>query len=448
MCPIRHFADALPIVLLLATAACGDDSASADKSSSEDASSSTVTDGAGGATSASTVGGSGGVGGEVDPTPLPELRLASVPTQTVEVASMHHPRAGHTATLLDDGTVIVVGGEDLADDRAQLDTVERYDPEADTWTDMPSLPEGRLNHSSTLLVDGKILIVGGGGSNAIGSPSGLDVRTTALLLDPATGDIETIPGPVDARHGQLAVRLPSGKVLIAGGADDDSILILAQGAGGAEIPFGHPLASAEIYDPETKTFATTGTMEEAHASFTMVGLADGKVLVSGGINDVESATSSATSELFDEATGTFTRVGDFEGDDRLHHAATRLLDGRALIFGGKKANVAFLSDVQAFDPVTGEFENLGSTFSSRTVANMVPTSDGGALILGGLHCSFSGCEDPADTTLVAPSGSKSDGPTLLRGRASASATVLLDGTVLVAGGYTSTSQSFVERLMP
>ena len=132
----------------------------------------------------------------------------------------------------------------------------------------------------------------------------------------------------------------------------------------------------------------------------------------------------------------------------MHHAATRLADGRALIFGGKKSNVSFLSDLQIFDPVTGVFDRAGRTFSSRTVANVVPTVDGGAVVLGGLSCSFDGCDNPVETFVVAASGDTSDGPDLLHGRASASATVLLDGSILVAGGYASSSVAFVERLAP
>lgn len=440
----RYFADAiptafLPLLLLLGAAACGDDEA---ETSEDTTSSSSSTVGAGGASTGST-----GAGGEVDETPLPELHLAAIPTQAVQAAAMVHARASHTATLLDDGTVIVIGGEELGAERVELDTVERFDPATNTWTDLPVLPDGRLNHTSTLLLDGKILIVGGGGTNAIGSPSGLDVVETALLLDPATGATETIAGPTEPRHGHLAVRLPSGKVLIAGGADNDSELVYAAGAGG-DIPFGHPLASAEIYDPATKTFSPTGAMSVAHSSFTLIGLADGRVLASGGISSLEDDISSDVSEIFDEATGAFTVVGAFDGDDRLHHTGTRLADGRALIFGGKKANVAFLADLQAFDPETEAFTKLGVTMSSRTVANIVPTTDGGAVVLAGLHCSFNGCEDPVETYVVAAGGGVVHGPDLNFGRAGSTATVLLDGSILVAGGYQLSSMKFVERLMP
>jgi hypothetical protein len=445
----RHFADASPAVFAAAAVflgvACGDDDeAEATASTTASGATSSATVGSGGASSSS---GAGGTGGEAVETPLPELHLAATPTQTVPAAPMIHARAGHTATLLDDGTVVVIGGEDLGADRAQIATVERYDPAADTWTELPALPEGRLNHTSTLLVDGTILIVGGGGSNDIGSPSGVDVRASALILDPITGAIETIAGPAEPRHGHLAVRLPSGKVLVVGGADADSILVHAPGAGG-DIPFGQPLASAEIYDPATKTFAPTGSTAVPHSSFTLVGLADGRALVSGGVSSPEGDASSDMNEVFDEATGAFTVVGPFEGDARLHHAASRLADGRVLVFGGKEPNVAFLSDLQMFDPAAGAFTYVGSTFSSRTVPNVVPTQAGGAVVLAGLRCGASGCENPKETFIVAVDGDVSDGPALQYGRASASATVLLDGSILVAGGYVFASITAVERLVP
>lgn len=440
----RHFPDTCRLVYLAALAliaggavACGDDSSEAAGG----------TGGSSAATTSAETGSSSGAGGAVDETPLPELRLAAIPTQVVPAGAMTHARASHTATLLDDGTVVVIGGEDLGADRSQLDTVERFDPATNAWTELPALPEGRLNHSATLLVDGKILIVGGGGTNDIGSPSGLDVVETALLLDPATGATEIIAGPSEPRHGHLAVRLPSGKVLIAGGADADSELVHAAGAG-ADIPFGHPLASAEIYDPETKTFSPTGSMSIAHSSFTLIGLADGRVLASGGISNLEDDESSAVNEVYDETTGAFTLVGAFDGDDRLHHAGTRLADGRALIYGGKKANVSFLDDLQVLDPATGVFSRFGQTGSTRTVANVVPTADGGAIVLAGLHCGIGGCEVPTTTRIVGADGQDRPGPELLDGRAGSTATVLPDGSILVAGGYANTSMASVERLMP
>jgi len=234
---------------------------------------------------------------------------------------------------------------------------------------------------------------------------------------------------------------------VAGGADADSVLLHAEGAGG-DIPFGHPLATAEIYDPKTKTFAPTGSMSEAHSSFTPRRTRRWSRAGDRRHRRLRSRRLEQSARDLRRSLGRIHADRRVRDDDRLHHAATRLADGRALIFGGKKSNVSFLSDLQIFDPVTGVFDRAGRTFSSRTVANVVPTVDGGAVVLGGLSCSFNGCDNPVETFLVAAGGGTSDGPDLLHGRASASATVLLDGSILVAGGYASSSVAFVERLAP
>ena len=94
------------------------------------------------------------------------------------------------------------------------------------------------------------------------------------------------------------------------------------------------------------------------------------------------------------------------------------------------------------------FRSLAATGSGRTVPSVVPTVDGGAFILGGLRCSISGCSDPPETFIVGADGDLVDGPPLAHGRASATATVLLDGSILMVGGYISGSVSYVERLTP
>ncbi len=380
---------------------------------------------------------------------VPELLPALTPTISTSVGSMQRARSGHTATLLPDGRVVVIGGENIRRTRQMLDSVELYDPATRSWSAAAPLPEPRANHTATLLDDGTILVVGGGASNAIGVPSGQEVRLDALLYDPATGASESLGPTRTPRHGHHAVRLPSGRVLLVGGADATSVDLPAPGAGGTQ-PFGRELASAELYDPATRTFSDTGSMREPRVSFTAVRLEDGRVIVSGGSNSENGpdGQSLATSELYDEATGLFTGTGDFDGRDRLFHAACRLLDGRVLVFGGKQANVDFLADVQLWSPASSTFERWGSARPGRTAPSVVPLADGGALFVGGLTCGNGGCGSLNTTTLWRPDGTTVEGPSLRRARALASATVLLDGRVLVAGGSDGVSLTSAELLGP
>lgn len=404
-------------------------------------------EGTGGGTTASTgTGAADGGGGEGGGFVLPPLALAAVPTGVSPRASMHVARAGHTATLLADGTVLVIGGEDLSPNRDMLASVERYDPAADTWTELAPLPEPRENHTATLLPDGLVLIVGGGKSNEIGVPSGLEVRAEALLYDPATGVSEPIGPNVVPRHGHFATFLPSGRVLIVAGAGAESTVLPAQGAGNPQ-PFGNELASAEIYDPKTRTFTETGSLAQARYTFGAASLADGRVLIAGGASNADGAMSLKTAEVYDEASAAFSSAGSFTGSDRLFPGASRLADGRAMIFGGKKSNVAFLDDIEVFDPATGSWQGFGDVPPPRTLPIVVPTAEGGALLISGYSCSSS-CSAQKAVDVWHPDDTVEEGPELMFARTLATATVLGDGSVLVVGGYAFDSLKTVELLHP
>src|SRR5689334_9639712 len=135
--------------------------------------------------------------------------------------SMTTPRAGHTATLLSDGKVLVVGG---AEGSAEL-----FDPGTGTFSSTGTPVNARIHHTATLLTDGTVLIVGGGATSG-------GLLASAELYDPHTGTFTATGSMFRAREAHTATLLPDGTVLIAGG-----------GGFGA-------LASAEIYDPATGTF--------------------------------------------------------------------------------------------------------------------------------------------------------------------------------------------------
>ena len=375
-------------------------------------------------------------------------QLAAIPAQSLERAPMKTARDGHTATLLADGRVLVIGGEALTASREMLDSVEIYDPQLDSWTELTALPESRCNHTATLLSDGAVLVVGGGKSNGIGLPSGLEVRSDALLYEPLSGAFESLGPNLVPRHGHGAVRLPSGKVLLVAGAGNESTVKPSQGNSNPQ-PFGNALASAEIYDPATRTFEAASSLAEPRYAFGATLLTDGRVIVSGGAHYQSTATSLATSELFDEASGTFVPAGVFDGSDRLFLTETALADGRALVFGGKKSNVAFLSDTQVFDPASSTWVAGVDLPPTRTATMSVPTAEAGALVIGGLSCSAGGCTVSSNVDLWHADDTATAGPALHQGRGNATATVLQDGTVLVAGGYsTLASLDSVELLAP
>jgi N-acetylneuraminic acid mutarotase len=168
-------------------------------------------------------------------------------------------RAGHTATLLPNGKVLVIGGGTSA---------ELYDPDAGIWSTTGSLSEIRSGHTATLLSNGKVLVVGG-----YHRPEDL---ATAELYDPATGTWSLTGILSVGRSNHTATVLSSGEVLVAGGGN----------------AFGTH-SSAEVYDPVAGTWAITSSLSIGRLGHSATLLANGTILVSGGVSNDGSYTPSA-----------------------------------------------------------------------------------------------------------------------------------------------------------
>jgi hypothetical protein len=250
--------------------------------------------------------------------------------------SMTTAREDHTATLLRDGRVLIVGGDDATSHG--LATAELYDPKTGTFSPTGSMSTTRGFHTATLLADGRVLVAGG--DTAGWTPSGN--LATAELYDPKTGTFTATGSMAAVRAYHDATLLADGRVLVTGGADES----------GTEVP------SAEIYDPKTGTFTAAGTMTIARVYHTATLLADGRVLIVGGGSDYTSFLFIPTAEIFDPKTGTFTKTGSL-ATARTNHAATLLASGRVLVTGGYGAT-APLASAELYDPKTGTFSPAGA----------------------------------------------------------------------------------------
>jgi hypothetical protein len=169
--------------------------------------------------------------------------------------NMSEARFGHTATLLAEGKVLIVGG--LASQSSNpTASAELYDPATELFSPTGMMTTPRTGHTATLLTDGRVLI--SGGSSIINGQSG--ATSTAEIYDSRTGSF-SLTGPMGTtRSWHTATLLPDGMVLVAGG--------------------GSP--TAELYDPPTSVFSPTGSMETERSGHSATLLQNAMVLIAGG----------------------------------------------------------------------------------------------------------------------------------------------------------------------
>lgn len=380
-----------------------------------------------------------------------------------QTGSLANERAFHTAALLPDGKVVVPGGSGTG---GRLASAELFSPATGTWTPTGSLATPRSAHGATVLLDGRVLVAGGAG------PAGQPLPS-AELYEPSLGERwAPTASMASARSAHTATVLPNGEVLVAGGQTSfDSFLSFGPGCCNVS-----PLATAELYRPSSGTWSQTGVLVRARSFHTATllrgspeqcGTNCGKVLVAGGFGAVDppgpsgNAESLASVELYDPATGQWAATGPLSGR-RAWHTATLLADGKVLVAGGTKSPVAgdAIDTAELYDPVSGTWTPTGSLLvggnPNRSGAQGARAVHAAALLTGspaqcGNNCgkvlvvggtggfgsgaSFSSAElyDPATgafrrTTALGQ---------IRQLQPNENATRLLDGRVLVAGGFHS-----------
>lgn len=349
-------------------------------------------------------------------------------------------RSGLTATLLGGppckasprpdycGKVLVAGGttRTTAGDVA-LSSAELYDPKTETWKPTGSLKTARSAHSATLLANGKVLVVGG----RLGTPYGTS-GASVELYDPVTGTWSgcsagaanaSCPAPMNADHlDSTATLLKDGRVLVVGfsfsgpqnpelynpgtgtwtatgplnqGRYQHTATLLANGkvlVAGGTCPVGRcpgpevteTKASSELYDPAANSWRSCGKLvpsadcpadlAQSRADHSATLLPDGKVLVAGG---AENSAERNTAEVYDPATGAWTPAPKLLNDARDGHGAVLLPNGKVLAAGGRGPDFqhglasAELYDAAALDP---QWTSAGSMSSIRSSSFVQPHS--------------------------------------------------------------------------
>jgi hypothetical protein len=303
--------------------------------------------------------------------------------------SMTTPRFEHTATLLTNGKVLIAGGSRSTAGFEPVATAEIYDPSSGTFTATGNMTIARAGHAATLLPDGRVLVTGS-----------VNLAGSAEIYDPSTG-LFTAAGVV-TRVSETdlgpATLLNNGKVLIA--ADVGALLWLYdpnsgtftltgnapsyQGVNVNLLPNGQVLVVGfyhdYLYDPNIG--AATPTTPLGGANYfpnfhTSTLLADGRVLVAGTEQDGDGPIIQDSAQIYDPSTQAVAYTGNMT-TLRDRHTATLLPDGRVLIAGGATISA------ELYDPSSGTFNLAPDMTTSRDAHTATPLNNGKVLIVGGI----------------------------------------------------------------
>lgn len=332
-------------------------------------------------------------------------------------------RANHTSTLLLSGKVLVAGGRDFS---GELQSCEIYDPATGSWTVAASMGERRREHTATLLLNGEVLVTGGYDRDTAG-PS--EYLATSEIYNPETNEWRPTVGTLtQGRREHTATLLADGRVLVVGGKSLTSSYT----------------TSAEIFNPATGFWTTVEPMGLARADHTATLMDSGEVLVAGGSNFTNQALAEA--EVYDPLNDSWSVICDLNVQ-RAMHTATKLPDGRVLLTGGDDGNND-RADAEVYDPSVGNpcWTRLTSSFMSeeRSRHSAVVLPSGKVLLVAG----FDGGELFSSDTFDPQNSTFSPGPVLIVNRREHTATLLQDGRVLIVGGFNSAYLSSAEVLDP
>lgn len=246
--------------------------------------------------------------------------------------------------------------------------IEEFSPRNNIWSFGTRPTTSRFNHTSVLTPNGDLRIFGGRTCDSASATCALPfISTTGISIIPVLSNWTAAGNMANQRGHHTATVLPNGKVLVAGGSDGPNTW-----------------ASAELYNPATKTFAPTGSMRNARDLHTASLLPSGRVLTAGGFSPgVASTGSTNTSEIYYPDTAIWIPTSVMVSS-RDSHSATVLPDGNVLVVGGYNRGV-YLDTAEIFFSTVGIWRQIAAMPSRRANHTATLLPNGEVLIFGGVN---------------------------------------------------------------
>jgi len=326
------------------------------------------------------------------------LAVTDLPAQSfVPAGKMTRPRTTNSATLLQDGRVLIVGGDTTPE---LPPTAEIYDPVSGTFVETGAPTVWRGGHGAVLLRDGRVLFMGGSWPFYLYRPTAI-----AELYNPDTGTFTRTGNMSVAQLVLSAVLLKNGKVLVLGAITaelyDPATGTFASLNSGGVSPYDSPptllpdgtvlvpsYSGLLLYDPVNKVFTRTSNTPIPLEQAPVTPLLDGSVLFAGGDRPGSYGDGAqAQSLVYDPGTQALTPGGNLTLARGLH-TATLLKDGRVLIAGGyngegSDAVIGMFASAELYDPATGTFSRTENMLTPRFGHTATLLRDGRVLITGG-----------------------------------------------------------------
>lgn len=335
------------------------------------------------------------------------------------VGNMAVARVKHTSTSLLDGRVLVTGG--FVSFGVLSNSAEIFDPMTNIFSAAGTLPNlgngqtsGRWYHAAVIDTAGNVIVTGGELPGNVFLASTVKCTYDSATKSCAWSALADMKYP---RRTHALVRLADGRILAAGGNATGDPMVGTQA--GARV--------CELYDPATNTWTETGKLNQGRAYPEAVLLPDNNVLIMGGYD----ATTINSAEIYDVAAGTWTLLASNMSVPRYIHQAVRLDNGKVLVIGGgTNGSATPTNSVDIFDPATKTFSAAAPMSTARAYHNATLIPGGRVLAAGGTGLASSEVYDPSANTWT-------NAGNMSRDRGFAAVSRLGNGKVLISGGGTA-----------